>query len=301
MADALASLVEACLSRQITLTTLARDDDTSCDRLQTSLVRGNHELLYWGAGPELKRGDIVALYTPKSVYLPDSEHSCIRRFYFAAADSTPGDHWRQHVFLHRRVNLDCPLTWQALGEEVGLGLRRISNAGTITTPLTPATSKKFYTALLKRCGSSLSRIEALLEDAASAPKICISYSGRDWTQAHRLKLWLDGEGITTFFVSPVGKVLANEREPLADLLEKTFSAASIVVSLVPAAISDWIDLELNAAAANARRIVIVRTDKARAWPAVFTGANVRRIDLDFARERQFVSLIKKELAALRGQ
>ena len=60
-------------SRRLALTTLAADDWRYADRLQTATVRGDHELLYWGVGPELDRGDIVALYTPKSLFLPQCD------------------------------------------------------------------------------------------------------------------------------------------------------------------------------------------------------------------------------------
>src|SRR5262245_37879640 len=131
-AHILSELTRSC---QVALTTLAAKDRRYCDRLQNSLVRGRHELLYWGVGPRLRRGDIVALYVPETDFLPESEHSCIRRLYSAAADSSPGMKWKQHVFLYRRVDLNPAITYRELTETIGLSFRQIVSAGWITEPL----------------------------------------------------------------------------------------------------------------------------------------------------------------------
>ncbi|MBL6617829.1 MAG: toll/interleukin-1 receptor domain-containing protein [Reyranella sp.] len=301
MSKGLESIRAICRSRQITLTTVAAADREYCDRLQTSLVRGSHELLYWGAGPKLYRGDIVALYTPKSDFLPKSEHSCVRRLYFVAADSTPGSIWNQHVFLHRRVNLDRPLTFKSLTTNVRLGFRSIVNAGTFRKPMSEDAAVRFLAAVGKRRTDGLALVGKLAREAKASPEICISYSGHDWTQAQRLKLWLDASGTTAFFVSPVGNVLPVEEKPLADFLSKTFSSASIVICLVPPqeALSKWIRLELDAALANARRVIFVRTDPRRPWPAMRGGRSVRHFTLRPTQEKELAALVKEELSAHR--
>ncbi len=133
----------------------------------------------------------------------------------------------------------------------------------------------------------------------SNPKVCISYSGEDWTQAHRLKLWLEEAGLAPFFVSPVGEVLPSEDGPLTNLLDHTFSNAYLVLSLVPprGGLSKWIELELNAAVTHAKRVIFIRTDAKRPRPPLPGGSNVRHYTLRSARERELVTRVKKELAA----
>lgn len=93
-------------------TTLAKNDWQHADRFQAASVRGEHELIYWGVEPELARGDIVGLYTPKSHFLPPSERSVLKRVYSVAIRTTPGTHWNNHVFLNRRATIEPPLTFK---------------------------------------------------------------------------------------------------------------------------------------------------------------------------------------------
>ena len=64
---------------RLAVTLFEKSHKAAADRLLTSFVRGEHELLYWGVGPELRRGDIVALYAPDSKYLPSAERKRIMR------------------------------------------------------------------------------------------------------------------------------------------------------------------------------------------------------------------------------
>jgi len=296
-------LSELSRSHQVALTTLAATDREYCDRLQNSLVRGSHELLYWGVGPPLRRGDIVALYMPKTKFLPDSEHSRVRRLYFAAADSTPGSSWNQHVFLNRRVDLDPAITYQDLIETIGLSFRHVMAAGRMSAPLAESVSARLLSVASKRCAGGLAEFRLRAQQAKAIPKVCISYSGQDWTQAQRLKLWLDAAGLAPFFVSPAGGVLPVEEEPLRDLLISTFSSTSVVICLVPEtlALSKWIQLEVSAALVHAKRLILVRTDEKRPWPIHSRRKNVYRYTLRPTREHDLVGKVKQELAALAVQ
>jgi hypothetical protein len=131
--------------------------------------------------------------------------------------------------------------------------------------MTEDVAVRFLAEVAERCNGGMARIEQMARDAKASPKLCISYSGHDWTQAHRVKLWLDAAGMIPFFVSSVGDVLSVEERPLTKLLNDTFSDASIVVCLVPpkARLSKWIRLTLRP-----------------------------------TQEGQLVALVKKELSAL---
>jgi hypothetical protein len=166
--------------------------------------------------------------------------------------------------------------------------------------MTEDVAVRFLAEVAERCNGGMARIEQMARDAKASPKLCISYSGHDWTQAHRVKLWLDAAGMIPFFVSSVGDVLSVEERPLTKLLNDTFSDASIVVCLVPpkARLSKWIRLEVDAALTYAKRVIFVRTDPRRPWPAMPSGRNARRFTLRPTQEGQLVALVKKELSAL---
>lgn len=288
-------------SHRFALTTVAADDREYCDRLQNSLVRGSHELLHWGVGPQLSRGDIVALYTPASRFLPDSEHSRIRRLYFAAADSTDGHHWNQHVLLHRRITLSHPITFATLQERVGISFRQIAGAGRLAAPLSEEVTTRLLTEVARSDPDAFARLRTLARDAKQDPALCISYSGVEWTAAQRVKLWLDEAGLNPFFISSVGPVTDDDITPLTTLLAGTFARASVVVCLIPPrkTLSPWVRLEIRSAMASAERVLFVRIGHRHPWPKLPRSRKARRLTIPQAEERLLVNIIEEELRAVR--
>jgi hypothetical protein len=284
-------------SRRFTLTTLAKDDWQYADRLQTATVRGEHELLYWGVGPELEPGDMVGLYTPDSDFLPPSERKALKRVYSVATHSTPGTYWNNHVFLYRRITIEPPLTFQDLnqGEGVEVSGLEIARAGTQRKPWPTKRAKAFWRLALRGRPYLAERVlQELQKDREN--DVAISYAGEDWTQARRLMLWCTEAGINAFFVTSVGSVLSVEREPLEILLHEAFARTRVALFLVPTtgAWSEWIELELAAALNNAGSILLVRTDNRCSWPTR-QRKGVMRHTLEPAEEKTVIAKIKKLL------
>lgn len=96
------------LQRELAISTMQSHDAPIADILL------NSSMLIWGVGPVLKRGAIVAIYTPKgATFLPPEDRATIRYLFAVAQDSQPTHAavpWKQYVSLHRRTILDHPLS-----------------------------------------------------------------------------------------------------------------------------------------------------------------------------------------------
>lgn len=279
---------------KIALTTVDPDDRDSCDRLQTAFVRGKDELLYWGAGCTMKRGQMVALYTPKSPFLPPAEHSRIRAVYFAASDSTKGETWNQHVFLFKRTDLSPPILHSELTGEMGIHFRRICSAGKIAKDLPGELQDKLVRAVEERCAGGRPELLTRANSARQSPQVSISYSGFESVLALRLRVWLSGLGVDPFLVTSAGKVPVADKPPLKRLLQTVFSQARLVICIVPAkeGMSNWIKLELTSAASHAPALLLARPDTNRPWPKFIAGRNIHRLTFGKACEVQVLVKVK---------
>ena len=77
-----------------------RADREYCDRLQNSLVRGSHELLYWGIGPSLRLATLMSSIRLRRDSSPTPSTATFGAFILLL----PIASWlgrNQHVFLNR--------------------------------------------------------------------------------------------------------------------------------------------------------------------------------------------------------
>ena len=284
-------------SRDFALTTLARDDAMSASRLQTAAVRGDNELLYWGVGPKVTRGDIVALYTPDSRYLPPTYRKAVRHLYCVAADVIEAEDFLHHVFLYRRVTIEPALSLRELRDVIDLKDTEVRSAGWQSKPWSEQRAERLWQYLLNSRPELAAPIAKRVIGSEQDDETAISYAGEDWIQAQRLMLWCEDADLRAFFVTSVDRqVLPIARKPLRELLEKTFSRTRVAVFLVPrrATYSQWIKAEVQAAVSSNNQILLVRTDPSRPWP-LEEQHGVQRIDLALAEEGKAISKIRSLL------
>lgn len=156
------------LQRDLAISTMQSHDAPIADTLL------NSPMLIWGVGPVLKRGAIVAIYTPKgATFLPPEDRGAIR-YLFAVAQDTQPTHaavpWKQYVALHRRTVLDHPLSIEALKTEDVAARWRLPQSnfrgvGQLNTPLDAAAKQVFWQLVLDRNPETIPAIiERLLTD-----------------------------------------------------------------------------------------------------------------------------------------
>ncbi len=162
------NVLDHLMARDLAISTMQSHDEPIVDTLL------NAPALIWGVGPALKRGAILAIYTPKGAsFLPPEARAAIR-YLFAVAQDTQPTHaavpWKQYVSLHRRVVLDHPLTIEELkSEEVSahwrLPLSNFRRVGQLTSPLDEAAKSIFWQMVLDRNAEAIPAIiERLLAD-----------------------------------------------------------------------------------------------------------------------------------------
>jgi TIR domain len=157
------------LQRELAISTMqSRDAPTVANTLLNSSV------LIWGVGPVLKRGAIVAIYTPKgATFLPLEDRAAIR-YLFAVAQDTQPTHsavpWKQYVFLHRRTVLDHPLSiydlkTDAVAAQWRLPRSNFRGVGQLNTPLDTIAKRIFWQMVLEHNPEAIPAIiERLLTD-----------------------------------------------------------------------------------------------------------------------------------------
>lgn len=162
------NVLEHLMARDLAISTMQSHDEPIVDTLLHAPA------LIWGVGPPLKRGAIVAIYTPKGAsFLPPEARAAIR-YLFAVAQDTQPTHaavpWKQYVSLHRRVVLDQPLTIEKLKsvEVVAhwrLPLSNFRSVGQLNSPLDEAAKSIFWQMVLERNAEAIPAIiERLLAD-----------------------------------------------------------------------------------------------------------------------------------------
>ncbi len=162
------NVLDHLMARDLAISTMQSHDEPIVDTLL------NAPALIWGVGPALKRGAILAIYTPKGAsFLPPEARAAIR-YLFAVAQDTQPTHaavpWKQYVSLHRRVVLDHPLTIEELkSEEVSahwrLPLSNFRRVGQLNNPLDEAAKSIFWQMVLDRNAEAIPAIiERLLAD-----------------------------------------------------------------------------------------------------------------------------------------
>jgi hypothetical protein len=156
------------LRRELAISTMQSHDAPIADTLL------NSPMLIWGVGPVLKRGAIVAIYTPKgAAFLPPGDRATIR-YLFAVAQDTQPTHaavpWKQYVSLHRRTVLDHPLSiydlkTDAVAAHWRLPQSNFRGVGQLNTPLDEAAKRIFWQMVLERNPETIPTIiERLLTD-----------------------------------------------------------------------------------------------------------------------------------------
>lgn len=156
------------LRRDLAISTMQSHDAPIADTLL------NASMLIWGVGPVLKRGAIVAIYTPKgATFLPAEERAAIRYLFAVAADTQPTHAavpWKQYVSLHRRVVLDHPLSIDDLKSDAVAAYWRLPQSnfrgvGQLNTPLDMVAKRVFWQMVLERNPETIPAIiERLLMD-----------------------------------------------------------------------------------------------------------------------------------------
>lgn len=141
------------MQRDLAISTMQATDAPVADTLL------NASALIWGVGPALKRGAIVAIYTPKgATFLPPEDLATIR-YLFAVAQDTQPTHaavpWKHYVSLHRRTVLDRPIGIQDLkSDEVArywqLPQSNFRGVGQLNSPLDEAARSIFWQLVLER-------------------------------------------------------------------------------------------------------------------------------------------------------
>ncbi|MBZ0278143.1 MAG: toll/interleukin-1 receptor domain-containing protein [Anaerolineae bacterium] len=163
-----ADVLSHLLRRDLAISTMQSHDAPIADTLL------NASMLIWGVGPVLKRGAIVAIYTPKgATFLPAEERASIRYLFAVAADTQPTHAavpWKQYVSLHRRVVLDHPLSIDDLKSDAVAAYWRLPQSnfrgvGQLNTPLDMVAKRVFWQMVLERNPETISAIiERLLMD-----------------------------------------------------------------------------------------------------------------------------------------
>ena len=235
-------------ARKFALTTLTNNDERYGRRLATADRRGDNELLLWGLGPDLDRGDIVAMYTPlRNKWLPEADRGVVRRIY-TIPERIHGDggKFNRAVFLYRRVTLERPLSFKDMTDVVGFNRWFACRAGWTNTPVDMPLKCKFWNTVLARQPHFAGIIRERLFEARTSPRVAISYSGRDHVFAQALMAKLEAARLRTFFATSVDDLMRFECTPIRKLLAKQFGRARLGLFISPLADhwSRWIDLEL---------------------------------------------------------
>jgi hypothetical protein len=156
------------LRRDLAISTFQSHDAPIADTLL------NASAMIWGVGPALKRGAIVAIYTPKgATFLPPEDRAAIR-YLFAVAQDTQPTHaavpWKQYVSLHRRTTLDHPISLydlktDAVAKHWRLPQSNFRGAGQLNAPLDDTAKRIFWQMVLDRNPDAIPAIiERLLAD-----------------------------------------------------------------------------------------------------------------------------------------
>lgn len=163
-----ADVLSHLLRRDLAISTMQSHDAPIADTLL------NSPMLIWGVGPALKRGAIVAIYTPKgATFLPPEERAVIRYLFAVAADTQPTHAavpWKQYVSLHRRTVLDHPLSIYDLKTEAVAAHWRLPQSnfrgvGQLNAPLEIAAKRVFWQLVLDHNPETIPAIiERLLTD-----------------------------------------------------------------------------------------------------------------------------------------
>ena len=168
-------------------------------------------------------------------------------------------------------------------------------AGLKTKPWSKERTEIFWKFLFQERPQVVDRVSQRFSMSRQADDVAISYSSKDWVQAQRLMLWCEDANLNTFFVTTVDPIKKNL---LRKLLYQTFANTKVAVFLVSnqSHHSDWIQLEQEAALANAENILLVRTNSDCPWP-IPSRRGVHKIELKLAHEKD---VIKKIRTLLRG-
>ncbi|MBN1427164.1 MAG: toll/interleukin-1 receptor domain-containing protein [Anaerolineae bacterium] len=156
------------MQRELAISTMQSHDAPIADTLLYAPA------LIWGVGPALKRGAIVAIYTPKgATFLPTEDRATIR-YLFAVAQDTQTTHaavpWNHYVSLHRRTVLDHPISILDLKTDAVADVWRLPQSnfrgvGRLNTPLDDAARRVFWQLVLDRNPDVIPAIiERLLAD-----------------------------------------------------------------------------------------------------------------------------------------
>ena len=293
-------LVAALASRPLALTTFEKRDEGSALRYQTALVRGDDELLFWGLGPRLKVGDLVALYAPDSPFVPKHDRMAISRVY-SIFRILPGKEWPNYVYLGQPLVFD-PFRFKDLKTKIGFSSLEIRDAGSTKRAWDKARAEKFWSFIFARQPNleTTARERLLLKRRQARYDVAISYAGSDWTEARRLKRWLDHEEKQTFFATSVGELDKAAEKTLPELLKSVYRESRVAVFLTPPSgfESDWISIELDAAREGGNQVILVRFDTSRPWQLRQT-RGIKRIDYNPPEENLVVKKVLSHLSRKR--
>ncbi len=267
-------IIDTLLSQRLTVTTLARDDKKYGRLLQTAFVRGEDELFYWGVGPQLKRGDIVAMYVPDSKSLRPEERQRVRHLYSVAADTQrawKAFGWNQVVFLYRRVSLVSPLYINELRKLKPLGQARASfrNAGKTLHPLGPEAARAFWRLFWRKNAELADRLETRLvcrqPTEVARDDVAISYASEDLGFSQKLYDVCLSKGLRTFYGTSAGVLDRGGQRRLIALLREVFAQATLRVALLSRYYLSkrWPLLELAAMLDDPDRVVAISVDGTR--------------------------------------
>jgi hypothetical protein len=292
------NVIDALTSRPLALTTFRLKDADSANRYQTAIARGDDELLFWGLGPRLEVGNLVALYVPNSTFVPRCDRMTISRVY-SVSHIIEGRKWPNYVYLGQPLVFD-PFRLEDLRVKIGLSDFEIRDSGSKKNAWEKARAQKFWSFILKRQANleTVARERLLQKHLESRYDVAISYAGPDWTEARRLKRWFDHEGLQTFFATSVGTLNNEGRQTLPELLRRVYRQSRVAIFLTPPPdfMSEWIRIELEAARESANRVILVRFDTSRKWQ-LRPSRKVERLDYKPPEEDL---VVKRVLSHLRN-
>ena len=249
-------------------------------------------MLFWGLGPRLEVGNLVALYVPDSTFVPRCDRKTISRVY-SVSHIIEGRKWPNYVYLGQPLVFD-PFRLEDLRVKIGLSDFEIRDAGSTENAWEKARAQKFWSFILKRQANleTIARERLLQERLETRYDVAISYAGPDWTEARRLKRWFDHEGLQTFFATSVGTLNNDGRQSLPELLRLVYRQSRIAIFLTPPAdfMSEWIPIELDAARESANRVILVRFDTSRPWQ-LRPSRKVERLDYEPPEEGRVVKRV----------
>lgn len=324
-------VVAALAEKPIALTTFESCDYGSANRYQTSVVRGEDELLFWGLGAELNVGDLVAMYVPNSRLVPENDRMAISRVYSILhimekkedqcvenrqdvekkRNKKKKKKWSHYVFLSQPL-VFAPFRFCRISQKLEIKSTKIRDLGRTGEQWSDGRAQKFWSYIFRRQRYLKSQArKKLLADPTCVYDVAISYYGSDWTEARRLKRSFEHAGLRTFLVTSPGKLDVEDESALEELLEPVYKNCRVAVFLTEPPVCEceeletgeeerkrWVRFELNSAKKGSAKIFLARFDDTRPWQQR-QSSKVEKIEYQLGDEWKVVKAVFSGLSRSR--